>query len=181
VIRRAAVRAAAGALLALISGMHIAHNERGITLVEALVAAGLLITLVSGIAYLIVQAHRFAVRAEQMTVAVVAASARLERLRAIPWEYDLAGMERDAPALAMSPPDALDRDVDGFHETLDVSGEALADVPAGVPAYVQRWAIVPARGGGERARAIEVCVFEWPAAESAPALTCLASVRTRQP
>ena len=70
-----------------ISGMHIAHNERGTTLVEALVAAGLLITIVSGIAYLIVQAHRFAVRAEQMTVAVVAASARLERLRAIPWEY----------------------------------------------------------------------------------------------
>ena len=63
--------------------MHIAHNERGTTLVEALVAAGLLITIVSGIAYLIVQAHRFAVRAEQMTVAVVAASARLERLRAI--------------------------------------------------------------------------------------------------
>ena len=91
--------------------MHIAHGERGTTLVEALVAASLLVTLVSGVAYLIVQAHRFAVRAERMTVAVVAASSRLERLRAVPWEYDLAGIERDAPALAMSPPDAIDRDV----------------------------------------------------------------------
>ena len=71
--------------------MHIAHTERGTTLVEALVATGLLITIVSGIAYLIVQAHRFAIRAEQMTVAVMTASTRLERLRAIPWEYDLAG------------------------------------------------------------------------------------------
>ena len=161
--------------------MHIAHNERGTTLVEALVATGLLITIVSGIAYLIVQAHRFGVRAEHMTVAVMAASARLERLRAIPWEYDLAGIERDAPALAMSPPGALDRDVDGFHETLDASGDAAADVPEGAPAYVERWSIGPAREGGERARAIEVCVFEWPAVESAPPLTCLASVRTRQP
>jgi len=181
VILLAAACAAAGALLAPLSGMHIAHNERGTTLVEALVAAGLLITIVSGIAYLIVQAHRFAVRAEQTTVAVVAASTRLERLRAVPWEYDLAGMEREAPALAMSPPDALDRDAAGFHETLDASGDAVADVPERTPAYVQRWAIAPAREGGERARAIEVCVFEWPAAESAPPLTCLASVRTRQP
>ena len=161
--------------------MHIAHNERGTTLVEALVAAGLLITIVSGIAYLIVQAHRFAVRAGQMTVAVVAASARLERLRAIPWEYNLAGMERDAPALAMSPPGSLDRDVDGFHETLDASGDAVEGTAEATAAYVRRWAIGPAREGGERARTLEVCVFEWPAANSAPPLTFLASARTRQP
>lgn len=161
--------------------MHIAHDDRGTTLVEALVAASLLITLVSGVAYLIIQAHRFSVRAERMTVAVVAASSRLERLRAVPWEYDLAGTEREAPAFEMSPPDALARDVAGFHQTLDASGEAVTDVPAGTPAYVQRWAIVPARGGGERARAIEICVFEWPAPSSAPPLYCLGSVRTRQP
>ena len=161
--------------------MPIATIERGMTLVEALVAASLLITVVSGIAHLIVQAHRFAGRAEQTTVAIVAAAARLERLRAVPWEYDLAGMERDAPALAMSPPDALDRDVAGFHQTLGASGEAVSDVPGGAPAYVQRWTIVPARGGGERARAIEVCVFAWPGAGSAAPLACLATVRTRQP
>ena len=160
--------------------MHIAHNDRGTTLVEVLIAAGLLVTIASGIAYLIVQAHRFASRAERMTVAVVAASARLERLRAIPWEYDLAGMERDAPALTMSPPDALDRDVAGFHDALDVSGEAVTEVAEGTPAFVRRWAIGPARAGGERARVVEVCVFEWPARAAVP-LTCLASVRTRQP
>ncbi len=173
--------AAPGAPLAPIRGMHIAHPERGTTLVEALVAASLLITIVSGIAHLIIQTHRFAVRAEQMTVAVVAAASRLERLRAIPWEYDLAGMERDAPTLALSPPDALDREVTGFHETLDVSGEAAVDSAAGTPAFVQRWAIVSASSAGERARAIEVCVFAWPAADAAPPLACLASVRTRQP
>ncbi len=161
--------------------MDIAHGKRGATLVEALIAASLLITLVSGVAYLMVQAHRFAVRAEQMTVAVIAASSRLERLRAVPWEVDLAGIDRDAPALEMSPPEALDRNVDGFHEALDVSGGAVADVAAAAPAYVRRWAIVAADGGGASARSIEVCVFEWPAAASAPPLTCLAAVRTRQP
>ena len=160
--------------------MSNAHAERGTTIVEALVAASLLITLVGGVAHLILQSHRFVVRAEQMTVATIAASARLERLRAVPWEYDLAGAEREAPALEMSPPGALERNVDGFHESLDSAGGPLVGPPPGGAAYLRRWAIVPI-GDGAAARAIEVCVFAWPASGGAPPLACLASVRTRQP
>jgi hypothetical protein len=160
--------------------MHIAHGDRGTTLVEALVAASLLVALVSGVAYLIIQAHRFTVRAEHMTVAVIATSARLERLRAVPWEYDLAGLEREAPALAMSPSDAIHHDVTGFHETLDHSGNIVANAATAAPAYVRRWSVLPV-GDGNRARFLEVCVFAWPAAASAPPLYCLGSVRTRQP
>jgi len=161
--------------------MHSANGERGTTILEALVAASLLIGIVSGVASLIVLTHRFAVRAEQMTVATVAASSRLERLRAVPWEYDLAGLERDAPALEISPPGALEHSVAGFHESLDAAGRPLAAPLSAEPAYVRRWAIVPLDGVGAFARAFEVCVFVWPAAGAARPLVCLATVRTRQP
>jgi hypothetical protein len=161
--------------------MNGAHPERGTTIAEALVATSLLITLVGGVAHLILQSHSFAVRAEQTTVATIAASARLERLRAIPWEYDLAGMARDAPALEMSHPGALERNLGGFHESLDSGGGPLADPATNGAAYIRRWAVEPIGADGAVARTIEVCVFAWPAAGAAPPLACLAAVRTRQP
>jgi hypothetical protein len=161
--------------------MDHAHDEHGATIVEALVATSLLITLIGGVAYLILQSHRFAVRAEQITIATVAASAGLERLRAVPWEYDFAGTLRDAPALQTSPPGALERNVGGFHESLDTGGAPLVNPVLTDAAYVRRWAVEPIGGDGEVARSIEVCVFAWPAAGATPPLACLASVRTRQP
>jgi hypothetical protein len=157
------------------------ESPRGITLIEAVVAASLLLTLAGGVAQLFLLAHRFAIAAEQMTVAVAAATGRLEALSAVPWAYDLAGAEPDVASLALSPSDALDRDTAGLHDRLDAAGSPVAGIDDGQPAFVRRWALLPSIGGATSSRGIEVCVFAWPAAPGAAPLACLASARTRQP
>ena len=156
-------------------------TQRGITLIETLVAASLLFTLVGGVAYLFLLSHRFAISAEQSTAAVAAAAGRLEALGAVPWAYDLAGGEPEVAALALSPAGTLDLDTTGFHDRLDSSGAVVEGVDVGQPAFVRRWALLPLNGDATSSRGIEVCVFAWPAAVGAAPLVCLASARTRQP
>jgi type II secretory pathway pseudopilin PulG len=157
------------------------ESQDGITLIEAVVAASILLTLAGGVAHLFLLTHRFALGAERMTVAVAAAASRLDALSAIPWQYDLAGAAPDVAALALSPADALDRDIAGLSDRLDATGSPLAGVDAGQPAFVRRWALLPSSGDPTTGRGIEVCVFAWPAAPGVAPMACLASVRTRQP
>jgi len=156
-------------------------SQRGITLIEAVVAASLLLTLAGGVAYLFLLAHRFALAAEQMTVAVAAATSRLEAMAAIPWFYDVDGAAPEITALALSPPDVLGRDTAGFYDRLDAAGSPLEGIDDGPPAFVRRWALLPLNGDADTSRAMEVCVFAWPPAADAAPLACLASARTRQP
>jgi len=152
--------------------------DRGLTLVETLLAASLLFTMAAGIAGVLVLTRQLAIRANQMTVATLAASARLERLRAVPWSYDLDGSTPDVAALDITPPDTLERNVAGYHEWLDAAGRS-AQGGSDEPAMVVRWAIVP--GADRESRGFEVCVFGWPATPGASPLLCLASARGRQP
>ncbi|MGE0460974.1 MAG: hypothetical protein AB7Q16_06360 [Vicinamibacterales bacterium] len=156
-------------------------SERGTTLVEAVVAASLLLTLAGGVAYLFLLTHRFAMAAEQLTMAVAAATSRLETLMAVPWAYDLAGGEPEAGALDLSPPDVLDRNVAGFSDLVDATGTPVDGDSDVQPAFARRWALLPLNGDASNSRAIEVCTFAWPAPPGAPPLVCLASARTRQP
>ncbi len=156
-------------------------SQNGLTLIEAVVAASILLTLAGGVAHLFLLAHRFALAAERMTVAVAAASSRLDALSAIPWHYDLMGAAPEVAALALSPADALDRDIADLHDRLDATGRPLPGVDTGQPAFVRRWALLPSSGDPTTGRGIEVCVFAWPAAPGAAPLACLASARTRQP
>jgi hypothetical protein len=156
-------------------------TDRGTSLVEALVAASLLITLLGGVAYLLLQSHRSAVLAEHTTMATVAASAKLEQLRAVPWEFGWSGANPDVPALALSPAGALERDLEGFYDRLDESGQPVVAFSASQHSFVRRWAIMPAASGADVTRAIEVCVLPAPAQDGAHPAVCLASARTRQP
>lgn len=153
-------------------------DQRGFTLVETLLAASLLFTMAGGLAGLLVLTRHLVVRSDQMTVATLAAAARLERLRATPWRYDIDGSAPEVAALALSPPDSLDRNVGGFHEWLDATGRPLAAGPA-EPRLVCRWAVV--RGTDAATRGLEACVLAWPAPDGASPLVCLASARGRQP
>lgn len=156
-------------------------SQRGITLVEAVVAASLLLTLAGGVAYLFLLAHRFAIAAEQVTVALAAVTSRLESLAAVPWVYDLTGGEPEVDALGLSPPDALDRNAEGFHDFVDATGTPVDGDDEVQPAFARRWALLPLNGDATSSRAVEVCAFTWPAPAGAPPLVCLASARTRQP
>jgi hypothetical protein len=156
------------------------ESERGTTLIEAVVAAGLLATVAAGTASLIALARRLGHDAEQTAVATALASGRLQALRAVPWRYGMDGSAPEVPALAYSPPDALDRNAPGFWDVLGVDGRMLDEHAPGA-AFVRRWAIRPVLAGPAQARALEVCVFKPPAALPSVPLSCVASVRTRQP
>lgn len=153
---RAVVRAAAaGARLAFFGSMDLTHRpplarpDRGTTLVEAVVAAGLLCVLAASV----LPAAGAAARAEQLgrlrARAEVEAASHLERLRALPWflrpdgtlaadtvsRVSQESFEADGQGLLAAPAGALDADTGGY-----------VDVPvdAGVPAerteaLTRRW------------------------------------------
>jgi prepilin-type N-terminal cleavage/methylation domain-containing protein len=102
---------------------------RGFTLIEVMVATGLLVTIALGTAQLFSLAIRHNAGAKEQLLMSLAASQKLEQLSA-------AAIEG---RLAVSPPDALDRLVDGF---ADAATEAGAT-------YERRWlvALVPGYGG----------------------------------
>jgi hypothetical protein len=155
-------------------------SEAGSTLVEAVVAAALLVTVATGTATLILLGHQMGQRTEQSIAATSLAAARLESLAAVAWEYDLGGGAPVVQAMAVTPGDALDQNLADRSETTDEAGRVVGSPGAESPRFVVRWAVwsVPT---AMDARAIEVCVFRWPGATGAMPLTCLASARVRQP
>ena len=152
-------------------------SARGSTLVEGLVACALLATIAAGVASLLLMVRRLNVEAERSMVATTLAVARLQALRAVPFEYASDATPVDWPALAVSPADTLERDAGGWTDTLDEGG---VEATSGSPSYVRRWAVRPAGAARPDTRAIEVCVFAWPAPQGAPPLVCVATVRARQ-
>ncbi len=88
------------------------RDQRGTTLLEALLAASLLTTVLAGTAALIVLAHRVGVQVEEATTATLLAATRLQALRAVPWRYEIDGTAPEAAALAYSPPGALEQDIE---------------------------------------------------------------------
>jgi type II secretory pathway pseudopilin PulG len=155
--------------------------DRGTTLLESIVAASLLATIAVGTASLILLARRLGDRAEQLITATTLAAARLEALRAIPWQYDITGAVPDLASLSLSPPDALERNSNGFWDAIDEAGRPRSGPAEPLAAFVRRWAIVPAVTGAAQARGIEVCVFRLPVERNPVPLACLVSARTRQP
>jgi hypothetical protein len=155
-------------------------DERGTTLLEALFAASLLITLVAGTASLLVLAHRVGVDSAQATTATLLAVTRLQAWRAVPWRYEIDGTVPEHPQLAYSPPGALERDIDGYWDVVDEAGRPPARPQIGA-AFVRRWSVVPIASGSTQARGLEVCVFAAPVDRHPDPLVCIADVRTRQP
>ena len=157
------------------------RDQHGTTLLEAVVAASLLVTVSAGTASLIALAHRVGVQTEQGMTATTLAAARLQGLRAVPWHYEIDGSVPEVSVLAYSPPDALDRNATGYWDVIDESGRLLASSETEGAAFVRRWAVWPVTSGATQVRALEVCVFAWPADGNPVPLACLAGVRTRQP
>jgi hypothetical protein len=159
--------------------MRITSEERGVTLVEAIVAGGLLVTVATGTATLIGLARRLGNAAEQVMIATTLATARLQSLRAVAWEYGLDGSAAEIAVLSVVGADALQRDTTGYFEVVDEAGRIVA-FSTGSPAYTVRWAIGPTAGAIGDTRSLEVCVFAWPTPGGAPPLACVQSARVRQ-
>jgi type II secretory pathway pseudopilin PulG len=160
------------------------HDGRGFTLIETLIATGLIVTAVAGLAKLFTLSARFTRDAGQFGVALVAAQDKLESLRALPFGYDETGEAVTDPGLHASPDGTLTGDVDRYVDWIDeggsIVGGASGDAGAG---YVRRWRISAVAVDDPAAIAIDVCVYRLPGinADPAQADACLATIRVRQP
>jgi type II secretory pathway pseudopilin PulG len=156
-------------------------STRGFTLVETLIATGLLVTVIAGLAQLFALSVRFTRDSGQFGVALAAAQDKLEALRALRFAYDEGGGIVTDARLAASPATSLSSNVAGYMDWLDASGAALAGATGAQ--YVRRWRITVVADDEPQVMAIDVCVFNIFSANRDPhdADACLATVRVRQP
>lgn len=125
------------------------HEERGFTIVETIVCAGLLATLAAGGSHLVARAVQDAESVRVRTVAAVAALQKMEQLRSLAWDVhadsqtDLAFDEPAAggAGLLPSPPGTLDHDVAGQVDYLSADGVWLSAIPTGAAVFARRWSI----------------------------------------
>lgn len=156
-------------------------SPRGFTLIEVLIATGLLITALAGLAQLFTASVRFTRDSARAGGALMAAQAKIEALRALPFGYDEAGQPLTDPGLEPSPADALEHDAEPFADWLDRDGVVLSDT-AGA-AFTRRWRVTWITEDEPAALAIDVCVFHGDAGERGARLAeaCLSTARVRQP
>ena len=160
----------------------MAHHSttRGFTLVETLIATGLLVTALAGLAHLLAMSVRFTNDAGQSGVALMAAQDKIESLRALRFGYDDHGEPETDARLDPSPATGLSESVPGYVDWLDASGASRAE---GADAeYVRRWRITIVGNDDPSAVIIDVCVFHARAAVQSvdTAEACLATARVRQ-
>lgn len=159
-------------------------SHDGFTLIETVVATGVLVTALAGIAQLFALSVRSTREAGVQGTALVAAQSKLESLRSLLFTYGPAGEPVTDAALSSSPSQSLAEDTSGFVDFLDPEGRVVesGDETQGA-AFTRRWRILPLDRFVPEALVIEVCVYRYPADGLAPvsADACLATVRARQP
>jgi len=134
-------------------------GESGITLLDALVATAILVTVTTGVAGLITWSTRAMAAAGTETTAVWLAQQKLEQLAALEWSVDEGGLARSdestsvavdpmrasGPGLRPSPGSAADVNTTEYMDFVGADGSWRGD--AGLPragaAFVRRWSVVP--------------------------------------
>jgi type II secretory pathway pseudopilin PulG len=158
-------------------------RERGFSLIETLIAIGLLIVVAGSLAQLFAIGQRSNARARDFSMSSILAAAKVEQIRSLSWGFDLAGQpltDRSADlsvsperptggvGLHTSPSDALDRNVDGYCDFLDASGVPLGtgSSPPLNTSYIRRWSVVPVAADPVNGLVIQVRVVGRSAAET---------------
>jgi prepilin-type N-terminal cleavage/methylation domain-containing protein len=139
------------------------RDERGFSLIEVVIAVGLLAVLSIGIAELFGMATKANFAAKGQTSTALLASGKMEQLRGLTWGFDqgpsalglpisdlvtnLSVVPTTAGGLGLnpSPTGTLDNNVVGYVDYLDRNGQWVGnggDPPAGA-IYVRRWAVDP--------------------------------------
>jgi type II secretory pathway pseudopilin PulG len=158
-------------------------EEDGFTLLETVVATGVLVTALAGLAQLFALAARSTREAGDQTAVLSAAQDKIEVLRSLAFGYGPLGEAITEPGLNPTG-GSLGSDTPGFVDHLNASGEVVdVDRDGHGAVWTRRWRLTPVDNFAPEALAIEVCVFAYPAARRSAlgAQLCLATVRTRQP
>ena len=135
---------------------HTPGHAYGFALLEAVISSGLLVVLVAGLGPLIMMSSAAARAAADASTALFLAVQKIEQLRGLTWTYDRDGREVsdfttrlavDPPGagghgLRPSPPDSLQRNVDGFVDFLDQQSQWLgATFPPRGTSFIRRWSV----------------------------------------
>jgi prepilin-type N-terminal cleavage/methylation domain-containing protein len=113
------------------------QDRNGFTLIEVVVAAGLVATIALGVAPLFKIAAERNRGARLQTLATLIALQKVEEIKSL-----------DPAGLARSPAGSLDSDIDGYFDHVDVRGAA----------FVRRWSIAPRSAGPAGVMVIQVLV-----------------------
>lgn len=155
----------------------------GFTLLETVVATGILVTAIAGIAHLLALSVRSTDAAGTEAAALTAARDKIENLRSLAFGYGPLGEPLTDPGLASSAGDTLAEDTPGYVDYVNAAGKVV-DVGADEhgAAFTRRWRVTTIDYFVPEALAIETCVFRWPARGGPRAAdACVATVRARQP
>jgi type II secretory pathway pseudopilin PulG len=176
------------------------RSERGFSLIETLIATGILAVSLVSLASLFAVAIRSNIASRTATNATVLAQQKLEELRGLAWSVDLQGMpvsdtstdtsvDPEQPnggtGLSPSPGNALTENTPGFVDYIDQFGGKRgggANPPADA-IYTRRWAI-DALPANPDTLVIQVRVMRTAgnsASDRLPEEARLTTVRTRQP
>jgi type II secretory pathway pseudopilin PulG len=134
------------------------RGEDGFSLVEAIVAAGLMAGALASLAQMFAMSIANGRSARAGSYATVLAQQKLEQLRGLTWSFDALGVPLtdtstdtaapdETPAggtgLSPSPAGTLTSNTDGWVDYVDESGNALGGGASPRPGavYVRRWAI----------------------------------------
>jgi len=159
-------------------------SHDGFTLIETVVATGILVTALAGIAQLLALSVRSTRDAGSQSAALMAAQDKVEVLRALAFTYDAAGAPVTAPELAVRNSLSLEEDTAEAVDFVDAHGAIVIDEDESNGAvFTRRWRITPLDAFVPDAIVIEVCVFHSPADGLGPVASeaCLGTVRARQP
>jgi type II secretory pathway pseudopilin PulG len=131
------------------------NGEAGFSLLEVLIAAGLLVSVAAGVTQVSILTVRASYGARAQTLSTVLAAQKMEQLRSLTWTYTETGdpssdnftnLSTDPPSgsgpgLQPSPSGSLDTDTALYVDYLDAAGGWVPSRAGAV--YVRRWAIRP--------------------------------------
>lgn len=151
-------------------------SNAGFTLVEVVIAMGLLTAVSLGVAQLFAASTRANLAARTRTSTTAMAEQKLEQIRSLTWGFDSAGqglpvsdtstnltvypLTNDGTGLNPSPSDALEQNTAGFFDFLDAAGNWVgtgANIPP-TATYVRRWSITPLPTNPNNTLVIQVLV-----------------------
>jgi len=140
---------------------HTSHSsEDGFSLLEVLVATGLLAVALTALAQLFAIATKSNISAKSTTFAALLAQQKMEQLRGLTWGFDTLGLPLTDTAsnisatpesptggtgLTPSPANVLGQNTNGYCDFLDKAGNSLGGgtTPPAQTIYIRRWAIEP--------------------------------------
>jgi prepilin-type N-terminal cleavage/methylation domain-containing protein len=151
-------------------------NSRGFSLIEVVVAMGLLTMVSLGVAQLFAASTRVNIIARSQTSTTMLAEQKMEQIRSLTWGFDTNGeglpvsdttsdltaypSTQNGSGLNPSPADSLERNSTGFVDFVDAGGAwvGTGDTPPGAAVYIRRWSIQPLPTNPNNTLVIQVLV-----------------------